>query len=155
MTSSLSDLRRVSVVGIGLHPYQRPSETPYTQLGVRAIRTALEDAGVPWTEVESAHTGTATTAMGLSRLMYRHLGASGIPMVQVENASASGSTAFRQACHEVASGLSDVAIAVGVDGVATHYDGLTWEVKPTGTTNDSRMSGWPPEPRPMRSAGTR
>ena len=115
MTSSLSDLRRVSVVGIGLHPYQRPSETPYTQLGVRAIRAALEDAGVPWTEVESAHTGTATTAMGLSRLMYRHLGASGIPMVQVENASASGSTAFRQACHEVASGLSDVAIAVGVD----------------------------------------
>jgi acetyl-CoA acetyltransferase len=36
-------------------------------------------------------------------------------MVQVENASASGSSAFRQACIEVAAGLADVAIAVGVD----------------------------------------
>lgn len=115
MSGSLSDLRRVSVVGVGLHPYQRPSTTPYTELGVHAIRAALRDAGLPWTAVESAYTGTATTAMGISRLMYRHLGGSGIPMAQVENASASGSTAFRHACHEVASGLVDVAIAVGVD----------------------------------------
>jgi acetyl-CoA acetyltransferase len=36
-------------------------------------------------------------------------------MAQVENASASGSTAFAQACLEVASGVSDVALAMGVD----------------------------------------
>jgi acetyl-CoA acetyltransferase len=36
-------------------------------------------------------------------------------MVQVENASASGSTAVRQAAFEVAAGLADVSIAVGVD----------------------------------------
>jgi acetyl-CoA acetyltransferase len=82
---------------------------------VQAVRAALADAGMTWREVESAYTGTATTAMGMSRLMYRHLGSTGIPMAQVENASASGSTAFRQACIEVASGLVDVAIAVGVD----------------------------------------
>ncbi|MFJ9743706.1 thiolase family protein, partial [Streptomyces sp. NPDC101166] len=63
----------------------------------------------------TAYTGTATTSMALSRLMYRHLGATGIPMVQIENASASGSSAFRQAYLDVAAGLHDVAIAVGVD----------------------------------------
>jgi len=47
--------------------------------------------------------------------MLRYLGATGIPMAQVENASASGSTAFRQACLEVAGGASDVVLAVGVD----------------------------------------
>jgi acetyl-CoA acetyltransferase len=103
------------VVGVGLHPYQRPSDTPYTALGVHAVRAALADAGLAWTDVETAYTGTATTAMGMSRLMYRHLGATGIPMAQAENASASGSTAFRQACIDVAAGLADVAIAVGVD----------------------------------------
>jgi len=112
---TLRELRPVSVVGVGLHPYQRPSATPYTALGVHAVRAALADARLAWTEVESAYTGTATTAIGLSRLMYRHLGSTGIPMTQVENASASGSTAFRQACIDVASGLVDVAIAVGVD----------------------------------------
>lgn len=115
MTRTLSQLRPVHVVGVGLHPYQRPSDTPYTALGVTAVRAALADAGIAWTDIESAYTGTATTAMGLSRLMYRHLGSTGIPMTQVENASASGSSAFRQACIEVASGLVDVAIAVGVD----------------------------------------
>jgi acetyl-CoA acetyltransferase len=115
MSATLADLRPVHVVGVGLHPYQRPSDVPYTALGVHAVRAALADAGLTWRDVESAYTGTATTAMGMSRLMYRHLGSTGIPMAQVENASASGSTAFRQACIEVAAGLVDVAIAVGVD----------------------------------------
>lgn len=115
MTTGLRELRPVHVVGVGLHPYQRPSDVPYTALGVHAVRAALADAGLTWPNVESAYTGTATTAMGMSRLMYRHLGSTGIPMAQVENASASGSTAFRQACIEVAAGLVDVAIAVGVD----------------------------------------
>lgn len=115
MSARLRDLRPVHVVGVGLHRYQRPSDTPYTALGVHAIRAALADSGLEWTSVETAYTGTATTAMGMSRLMYRHLGSTGIPMAQVENASASGSTAFRQACIDVAAGLVEVAIAVGVD----------------------------------------
>jgi acetyl-CoA acetyltransferase len=115
MAATLRDLRPVHVVGVGLHPYQRPGDTPYTALGVKAIGDALADAGIEWRDVETAYTGTATTAMGLSRLMYRHFGSTGIPMAQVENASASGSTAFRQACIDVAAGLADVAIAVGVD----------------------------------------
>jgi acetyl-CoA acetyltransferase len=115
MRRRLADLRPVHVVGVGLHPYQRPSDTRYTALGVHAVRAALDDAGLVWPAVDAAYTGTATTSMALSRLMYRHLGSTGIPMTQVENASASGSTAFRLAYLEVAAGLADVAIAVGVD----------------------------------------
>lgn len=115
MTRTLRDLEPVYVVGIGLHPYQSPSDVPYVALGVRAVREALQDANLCWRDVGAAYTGTATTAMAMSRLMYRHLGASGIAMAQVENASASGSTAFRQASIDVAAGLHDVAIAVGID----------------------------------------
>jgi acetyl-CoA acetyltransferase len=111
----LRDLRPVYVVGTGLHRYQKPGDTPYTALGAAAVRAALGDACLEWPQVETAYTGTATTAMGLSRLMYRHLGATGIPMAQIENASASGSSAVRQACIDVAAGIADVAIAVGVD----------------------------------------
>jgi acetyl-CoA acetyltransferase len=45
------------------------------------------------------------------------LGASDRPLVHIENASASGSAAFRLACIEVASGISDAVLAVGVDKV--------------------------------------
>lgn len=115
MSKTLIDLRPVYVVGIGLHRYQRLSETTYVDLGLTAVRAALADAKIQWSEVEAAYTGTAFIGMAASRPMLRHLGATGIPMAQVENASASGSTAFRQACLEVASGISDVALAVGVD----------------------------------------
>lgn len=115
MSKTLIDLRPVHVVGIGLHRYQRLSETTYVDLGLTAVREALADANIQWSDIQSAYTGTAFIGMAASRPMLRHLGATGIPMAQVENASASGSTAFRQACLEVASGISDVALAVGVD----------------------------------------
>ena len=115
MRKTLGQMRPVYVVGIGLHRYQRMSDTPYVTLGLTAIREALADASIEWRTVESAYTGTALIGMAASRPMLRHLGATGIAMAQVENASASGSTAVRQACLDVASGLADVALAVGVD----------------------------------------
>lgn len=115
MKKTLRQMRPVYVAGIGLHRYQRMSDTPYVTLGLTAIREALADAGIEWRAVESAYTGTALIGMAASRPMLRHLGATGIAMAQVENASASGSTAVRQACLDVASGLTDVSLAVGVD----------------------------------------
>ncbi len=105
----------VYVVGIGFHRYQRKSEATYVSLGLTAVREALADAAIAWTDVETAYTGTALLGMGSSRIMLSRLGSTGIPMAQVENASASGSTAVAQACLDVASGQSDVALALGVD----------------------------------------
>ena len=110
----------VYVVGIGLHPYQFPSDTPYTQLGLTAVRAALADAGLDWKQVQSACVGTTSIGMAAGRVMFRHLGSTGLAVTQVENASASGSFAFRQACMEVTHGISDVVLAMGVD---KHGDG--------------------------------
>jgi acetyl-CoA acetyltransferase len=112
---TLLDLRPVYVVGIGLHRYQRLSEKTYVELGLTAMREALSDARIQWRDVESVYHGTALLGMASTRPMLRYLGATGIPMTQVENASASGSTAFRQACLEVGGATSDVTVAIGVD----------------------------------------
>ncbi|HEY5582055.1 MAG TPA: thiolase family protein [Rhodoferax sp.] len=110
----------VYVAGIGLHPYQFPNDTPYTHLGLTAVRAALSDAGVGWSQVQSAYVGTTSIGMAAGRVMFRHLGSTGLAVTQVENASASGSFAFRQACLEVSNGVSDVVLAMGVD---KHGDG--------------------------------
>jgi acetyl-CoA acetyltransferase len=117
MTRPLSTLRPVYVVGIGLHPYQRPSDGTYVELGLRAVREALADAGISWKAVESAYVGNAILGMAPGRPMLRHLGATGLSITHVENASATGSSAVRQACLEVASGIQDVALALGVDKI--------------------------------------
>jgi acetyl-CoA acetyltransferase len=115
MPKVLGELCPVYVVGVGWHRYQNPSDTSYVTLGLTAIREALADAHVSWPAVESAYVATALLGMASGRSMLRHLGATGIPLVHIENASASGSTAFRHACIEVGSGISDVALAIGVD----------------------------------------
>lgn len=108
-------LRPVYVIGIGLDRYQRMTERPYVEFGLTAIRAALADAGIEWRDVESFYLGTALLGMAPGRTMIKHLGTTGIPIAQVENASASGSTSFRQACLDVASGSTDVSMAAGVD----------------------------------------
>jgi len=115
MARTLKELRPVYVVGIGLHRYQFLSATTYIELGLTAVRAALADAKIEWPCVESAYVGRALLPMACGRPILRHLGASGIPIVHVENASASGSTAFRHATIEVASGIHDVSLVLGID----------------------------------------
>ena len=136
MGRTLRGQRPVYVVGIGLHRYQKVSERPYAELGLTAVREALADAAIPWTSVESAIVGNAVLGMAPGRAMLRHLGATGLSITQVENASASGSTAFRQACLEVASGTNDVALALGVDKPGTVPASMSW----TGTERLSPIS---------------
>lgn len=112
---SLLQSNPVYVVGIGLHRYQFPSDTPYVQLGLTAVRAALADARLTWPQIPLAVVGTAAIGMAAGRVMLRHLGSTGFEVMQVENASASGSTAFRTACLQVAAGEHDVALALGVD----------------------------------------
>lgn len=115
MPKKLTDNRAVYVIGVGWHRYQPLSDTTFVGLGLTAARMALDDAGLPWPEVETAYIGHGLLGMAAGRQILRHLGATGIPLVHIENASASGSAAFRHACIEVAGGMADVALVLGVD----------------------------------------
>ena len=88
MRNALSALRPVYVIGVGNHRYQRRSQTSYVELGLTAVRAALADAGIAWPAVESAYLASTQLDMSPARPMLRHLGCTGIPMQQVENASA-------------------------------------------------------------------
>lgn len=115
MAKTLSQLRPVYVIGVGWSRYREASATPYVELGLTAVRAALADAGIEWRSVQSSYVGTALLGMACGRPILRHLGATGGSIVHIENASASSSAAFRHACIEVASGISDVALTLGID----------------------------------------
>ncbi len=116
LMATLSELRPVYVVGAGWHPYQYESATPYVDLGLTAVRNALADAGgLDWRQVDEAFIATALLGMAAGRHILKHLGATGLPLIHIENASASGSAAFRQACISVGAGMTDTALVLGVD----------------------------------------
>lgn len=125
MGKLIGDLCPVYAIGLGWRRYHYLSETSYVELGLKSIRDALADARIMWSQVQSSFVAHARLGVAVGRTMPRHLGAFDHPLVHVENASASGSTAFRHDCIELESGISDVALAVGVDAPAARVRAST------------------------------
>jgi acetyl-CoA acetyltransferase len=114
-------MREVAIIGVGAHPTGRFPEKPLKALAYPAIWNALDDAGVSVADVNVAYIGNSlggllTGQEGVrGQVVLQHSGLTGIPVVNVENACASAMTALRGAWLEVASGVADVALAVGVE----------------------------------------
>ncbi len=86
-----------------------------------AVEAALRDAEVAPEEVQAAYVGNAVGGLISgqesirAQVVLRRTGLSGIPMVNVENACASSSTAFHLAWQAVAAGSCDRALAIGYE----------------------------------------
>lgn len=108
--------REVVVIGAGLHRYGSFPEVSVPRMGATAIRNALKDANMLWENIEEAYCGS----MGKSIMFPGHqictaMGRTGLAITNVENASASGSSAFREAYLAITAGSCDIALAMGVD----------------------------------------
>lgn len=107
-------MRNVAVVGVGVFPFGRHSDLLYQEIGVPAVNDAIEDAGIDRKQIQSCYAGTVS-GMGTAHDIINECGMIGIPIVRVENACVSGTNAFRQAWMEIASGLSDISLAIGIE----------------------------------------
>jgi acetyl-CoA acyltransferase len=107
-------MREVAVIGVGMTRFGRYDDKSSIEHGVEVTQAALKDAGLGWKEVQIAYCGAAQQGMTPATRVLAGLGTTGIPFINVENASASGSTAFREAYLAVATGLYDIALALGV-----------------------------------------
>lgn len=103
----------VSIVGIGMHPFGRHEGVSGLQMGAYAIRQALDDAGIGWSDVQCAFGGSA--ASGNADTLVSSLGLTGVPFVNVHNGCATGGSALAMADRAIRSGDCDVAVAVGFD----------------------------------------
>jgi acetyl-CoA acetyltransferase len=76
---------------------------------------ALRDAGLSFRDVQAAYVGHIFAQPMSGVRVMKEFGLTGIPIQRIENASATGSAAFREACLAVAAGYYDVAMVVGFD----------------------------------------
>jgi acetyl-CoA acetyltransferase len=104
----------VSIAGIGIHPFGRFASS-YEELGLHATRAALKDAGLEWKDVQAAYLSRMYLPATSGARILRRMGNSGIPVVDVEAACASGGAALRQAVLAIKSGEIEVALVLGVE----------------------------------------
>jgi acetyl-CoA acetyltransferase len=98
------------IVRFGNH---RPRST--AELARDAGLAALHDAGMTLADVDEAFVGYIQPGSLLGVRAMKELGLTGLPVTHVENASATGLVAFREAAWAVASGRARVAMAVAFD----------------------------------------
>lgn len=111
----------VWVVGVGMTPFGVQPDVSVKDLTQHAVRHALADAGVQLGDIQAAYFGNTCQdilegqIVVAGQIALRSMGFERIPMVNVENACATGATALHQAVMHVRSGAADVVLAVGVE----------------------------------------
>lgn len=108
--------RTAYVAGVGMIPFKKPgtSET-YDTMGAVAIRQALADAGLHYDAVQQAYAGYVYGDSTSGQKALYQVGMTGIPVINVNNNCATGSSALFLARQAVASGAVDCALAVGFE----------------------------------------
>ncbi|VDK82568.1 unnamed protein product [Onchocerca ochengi] len=109
---------KVYVIGVGMTKFVKPGSIPnwdYPDMVKEAVNKALSDAKLQYSDVEQAAVGYiyGSTCCG-QRALYE-IGLTGIPIYNVNNACASGSTAVYLLKLLIEGGHADVALAVGFE----------------------------------------
>lgn len=115
------DLDAIYVVGVGMTPCGKFLDKSVKDLTQEAVSGVLHDAGTDVHSIDAAFFSNAGQSsiegqyMIPGQIALRDTGIEGIPVVNVENACASGSTAFYLACAHLRAGLSDAVMVVGAE----------------------------------------
>lgn len=108
-------MERVAILGVGMIRFGMYPDTHHGILGRDAGLAALDDAGVSFTDIDAVYVGQLFLPPMAGVRMVKEIGMTGVPIQRVENASATGTCAMREAYLAIAGGHYDTALVVGFD----------------------------------------
>jgi acetyl-CoA acetyltransferase len=124
------------VVGVGMIPFVKPGTSgTYIEMGSEAIRLALQDAGVDYRLVQQAYAGYVYGDSTSGQAALYEVGMSGIPVINVNNNCATGSSALFLARQAVESGAVECALAFGFEQMQPGALKGNWDDRPRATTH--------------------
>jgi acetyl-CoA acetyltransferase len=109
------------IAGVGMTRFGNHLDRSLKSLAGEAIKGAMNDARISESDIQAAWVGNVGAGVISGQVcvpgqvILRDMGIGGIPVINVENACASSSTAFQQACSMVTFGAYDIVLAVGVE----------------------------------------
>ena len=106
----------VYVLGVDMIKFGRFPDRSVPNIGAEAALLALDDAGLGIQDMQALYCGNLGQASGMvGQRILQEIGQTGMPVVNVANACATGATAFREAWMSIKAGMYDVVLAVGVE----------------------------------------
>ena len=120
-------MKGVAIAGIGMTQFGKQTGRGLRSLALAAIEEAIADSGIAPERIERIYFGNAIAGIVTQQEMIRGQVAlrghplAKLPLFNIENACASGGSAFSLACEAVASGAVEVALIIGAEQM-THID---------------------------------
>jgi len=114
-------MRDVAVIGVGMTRFGKFLEKGIKDLVREAVQKAISDAGIQKADIEAAYVGSGVPGVMTGQEMIKAqvtlsaMGIEAIPMVNVENACASSSSALHLGWTAVAAGLYDCVLVAGFE----------------------------------------
>jgi acetyl-CoA acetyltransferase len=134
------------IAGAGMTAFGKFPNITLNDLAGEAIKAALADAGLTLNDIQAAYMGNAAagTITGQvcipGEVVLRSMGLGGIPVINIENACATASTALNQAAAMVTAGLYEVVLAVGYEKLVHEDKAKTFSVF-SGAVDVNDMAG--------------
>ena len=109
--------RKVYVIGVGMTKFEKPGarEWDYPDMAKESGEKALADAGIPYSAIEQVAVGYCYGESTCGQRAVYQLGLTGIPVYNVNNNCATGSTALFMAKQFVEAGIADCVMALGFE----------------------------------------
>ncbi len=121
----------VVVAGVGMIPFAKPSRSEtYDVMGQRAVRAALADARLSIGDISQAYAGYVYADSAAGQTALYGVGATGIPVLNVNNYCASGSSALWLGRQAIASGAADCVLVVGFEQMGRGAIGSIYDDRP-------------------------
>ena len=124
-------MENIYIIGVGMIRFGKYPDQTVQTMAHEAIGLALKDAGLATEDIEAVF--FANTFWGMfdnqhsirGEVVMRNMGVGSIPVTNVENACAGGSTALHAACTGIKAGMYDVALAVGSEKITNPNKALS------------------------------
>ena len=109
----------VYILGTDMIKFGKFPDRTVPQIAAESALLALDDAGLTIHDMEALYCGNLMQASGMvGQRILQQIGQTGIPVINVANACATGATALREGWAAIKAGLYDVVLCVGVEQMA-------------------------------------
>ena len=113
-------MRDVFIGGVGMTLFGKHPDRSLRDLGREACLNTIRESGINPKEIEAGYCGNALAPVlqgetGVGQNVLWEIGINRVPIVNIENACASGSTALREGWMAVAGGFYNMVMVVGVE----------------------------------------
>lgn len=112
-------------------PFTKPGDAAtYDNMGAKAAQLALDDAGIAYDDVEQSYVGYVFGETTSGQKALYNVGMTGKPVINVNNACSTGSTALFLANQAIQSGAAECVLALGFEQMTPGALGAIFEDRP-------------------------